>query len=168
MQTIITIDTQKAVSQIGSILYMEGNAASPELPPAMRAQIQDATNDENRLLLDMYLDTAAANLREALLAYVTQDSGQRAAMPATADQPHPERPMRYSLNLPDGIAQTTVATLGQLMHNYVVNYVVAAWLTMTYPPKADYYHQLAMQGLLDIDAALTHRTRPIRRTMHPF
>jgi len=72
------------------------------------------------------------------------------------------------LLLPDDFSQTTVTLLARLVHELLVCTVMADWLSITYPEKAETWSVKAEAAETEMRAMLNARCGRIRRTQSPF
>ena len=126
--------------------------------------IQDIGDEGNIDRVSRVLSLAVAQVREMLYVYTS-----RAVLHTDLDNGLKE-PQTYGivLGLPQGFSQTSLNLLEKLIHEYLVCRVLADWLSMTWPEKAQMWAVKAEQAREEIAPVMQRRSTPIRRRGHPF
>lgn len=163
----LTFLREQLLYDIKNIAYVEGDVLSDEAQHS-KHQVQDIGEDGNIDRVTRMLDLALAHCVEALYPFskVDVESG------VVLDDTLTETPT-YTVNLlvPDDFSDTTAKYLEQLIHNLLVYYVLADWMSIANVanPKSAANWAAKAQDLEDeIKSKLNARTGRVRKFQSPF
>lgn len=79
-------------------------------------------------------------------------------------------PYQYviEMNLPDGFSMTTVELIKHLIHDYMVDRVMADWMSITNPKSQANWEDKLQRTKTKVQTALMSRRGHTRRRLHPF
>ena len=133
----------------------------------IRSHVQDICEEGNIDRVNRMLDMAHAECVELLFAYTKE-----AIEPITWEdnEPRCECCGVYSIEMfmPESFSQTTVTLLKNCVHDYMVDYVLADWLSSVDANVAAKWTARCEEMKEKIGEAVNFRVRPVRRTLRPF
>lgn len=163
----LTFLREQLLYDIKNIAYVEGDVLSDEAQHS-KHQVQDIGEDGNIDRVTRMLDLALAHCVEALYPFskVDVESG------VVLDDTLTETPTyTVTLLVPDDFSDTTAKYLEQLIHNLLVYYVLADWMSIANVanPKSAANWAAKAQDLEDeIKSKLNARTGRVRKFQSPF
>lgn len=147
--------------------YIEGDIMDPKNPRNGHAQHQvfDVGQDGNVDRVTRSLNIAHSKCVEMLYPYTKTEI----AMETERDDVLEENPVYLiRMLLPDDFSNSTVDLLKNLIHEYMVCYVLYDWFSMTLPGSALLYKGRMEDLKSDIETAKSIRMKRVRRTLSPL
>lgn len=163
----LTFLREQLLYDIKNLAYVEGDVL-PDEAQHSKHQVQDIGEEGNVDRVTRMLDLALAHCVEALYPFskVDVESG------VVLDDTLTETPTyTVSLLVPDDFSDTTAKYLEQLIHNLLVYYVLADWMSIANVanPKSAANWAAKAQDLEDeIKSKLNARTGRVRKFQSPF
>lgn len=163
----LTFLREQLLYDIKNLAYVEGDVL-PDEAQHSKHQVQDIGEDGNIDRVTRMLDLALAHCVEALYPFskVDVESG------VVLDDTLTETPTyTVTLLVPDDFSDTTAKYLEQLIHNLLVYYVLADWMSIANVanPKSAANWAAKAQDLEDeIKSKLNARTGRVRKFQSPF
>ena len=148
---------------IKNYAYIEGHVIDTE-SNSIRHTIQDVGEAGNVDRVTRVLNLTMSKCREMLYPY-TKNGLRHAERDDTLHEPNV---YGIVLNVPRDFSQTTLDLLENLIHEYLVCEVVADWMSITNPSKAQTWRDKAEGAQREIKANLNARRNRTRRSLHPF
>lgn len=163
----LTFYREQLLYDIKNLAFVEGDVLSDEAQHS-KHQVQDIGEDGNIDRVTRMLDLALARCRERLYPYtkVPVESGE------TLDDVLMDYEI-YTIDMlvPDDFSTTTVKYLEQLIHNLLVYYVLADWMSIANvanPKSASNWAAKAQDLEDEIKSRLNARTGRVRKFQSPF
>lgn len=130
-----------------------------------RHQVMDIVEDGNVDRVTRVLNLTMAEIREALYPYTKEqaESGDTRDDALTEVEEY-----TVSMLVPDSFSKTTQTYLEQLIHELLVDRVMADWLSITYPEKEAMWLRKADEVLRKIRIAKNFRIGKKLRPLHPW
>jgi len=170
----LTFKRSELLYDIKNYAYVEGDVMKTGQEHD-RHQVMDIGEDGNIDRVTRMLDLAFAHCVEECYPYtkipVSEEqtgTGQDGYDMVTDDELKESDSYVMRLLLPDDFSQTTVTLLARLVHELLVCTVMADWLSITYPEKAETWSVKAEAAETEMRAMLNARCGRIRRTQSPF
>lgn len=163
----LTFYREQLLYDIKNLAYVEGDVLSDEAQHS-KHQVQDIGEEGNIDRVTRMLDLALAHCVEVLYPFskVDVESG------VVLDDTLTETPTyTVTLLVPDDFSDTTAKYLEQLIHNLLVYYVLADWMSIANVanPKSAANWAAKAQDLEDeIKSKLNARTGRVRKFQSPF
>lgn len=163
----LTFLREQLLYDIKNIAYVEGDVL-PDEAQHSKHQVQDIGEDGNIDRVTRMLDLALAHCVEALYPFskVDVESG------VVLDDTLTETPTyTVTLLVPDDFSDTTAKYLEQLIHNLLVYYVLADWMSIANvanPQSAANWAAKAQDLEDEIKSKLNARTGRVRKFQSPF
>lgn len=163
-KVILLFDRESLLYDIANIAYVEGDVMQAD-DPHDKHQVIDITQDGNVDRVTRLLDLAHATCVDYLYPYTkidVEDGTELDDLFAEADT------YRIEMSVPKAFSATTAKLLEQLIHEYMVAYVLCDWLSVTYPAASEKWAAKA-QGLLEeVKRKVNSRTGVLTRPLRPF
>lgn len=155
------------IYDIGNYAYIEADIIDPRNPRNDHAQHQvfDVVQDGNIDRVTRSLDLAHSKCVELLYPYTKTKVPEK----SERDDILKENPVYLiEMVVPDDFSDSTVSLLENLVHEYLICYVLYDWFMMTLPGSAAAYRNKMSDLESEIATAKSIRMRRVRRTMSPF
>lgn len=160
----LLFDRESLLYDIGNIAYVEGDVMQTEDPHA-KHQVIDVTEDGNVDRVTRMLDVAHATCVDFLYPYTKSEIEEGTELD---DLFRESGTYKIEMTVPQQFSATTANLLEKWIHEYMVCYVLADWLAITYPAAAEKWGVKA-QGLLDeAKKRINSRTGVLTRPLRPF
>ena len=154
----ITLQVSELVYDIQNKTYLTGKSRREGNNHEQVANMQANDDDENANQILRSVGMAFARLRTQLAEYLeTEGSSAGNELMAMTDN------LTLSLHMPSNYNRSTVTTIAEAAHQYVVAMAVNDWFTITNKADAADYGALAAQSLAVISEAAHRRLRPKRK-----
>lgn len=130
-----------------------------------RHQVVDMVEDGNVDRVTRVLNLAVAECREILYPYTKVEvEGEESRNDVLAEVPE------YVIRMlvPDDFSKTTVTFLEQLIHELLVDRIMADWMSLTKPEDKAVWEEKAEAVIGKINSCKNYRTGKVRRPLHPF
>lgn len=161
IEVSFTFDTSELMYDIKNYAYIEGNIMPDD---ERKYQVRDIDEDSNKYRVIRVLNLAYAECVEMLYPYTKTDINF-----AEKDN---------FLELPDvfriemiancGFSQTTINILSLLIHEYMVNRVIADWLSINKPESQSNWEVKLEETRYKIKSTISNRRGPVKRRLQPF
>lgn len=158
---------EELLYDIANMAYVEGDI-TPAQDSHERHQIQDVVEDGNIDRVLRKIDLAVDACTEALYPYTKTEIDLEESREDTLES---EGDYYIGLMLPTDFSKTTVNYLEKLIHEYIVCYVLADWMSITNirnTQSAVNWSAKLEETKDEMQRALFTRYRRIRRTSSPF
>ena len=126
--------------------------------------VQDVGEEGNVNRVTRLLDLTVAQCKELLYPYTKNEISNHELDNVLKEQPT----YGIVLSLPADFSQTTLNLLSKLIHEYIVCYTVADWMSITNPAKAETWAVKAEDMERQIRVALHSRVNRVRRRLSVF
>lgn len=138
---------------IGNYAYIEGDVMPADGDKARRIVI-DVNEDENRAVVDRYLELAIAEVRNMLHPYVSRPVIHNSMEDDLLEEKH-----NYCvwMVVPSEFADTSLELLKPLIHEYLVSRVLHKWLSLTNYARTGAWEEILLDLERRIRATATKR-----------
>lgn len=156
-----TFNTSELMYDIKNYAYIEGNIMPDD---EKKFQVRDIAEDGNSDRVTRVLNLAHAECMEMLYPYTKSE------VITHKKDSNLELPDCYviDVNLPIGFSQTTINMLSILIHEYMVNRVVADWLSINKPESQANWEFKLEETRYKIKSTISNRRGPVKRRLQPF
>lgn len=137
----------------------------PEDQEHAKRQIIDIAQDGNIDRVNRVIDLAFAYCVEVLFPYTKIECNKQEYRD---NELAGECIYITQLSLPQEFSRTTIDFISKLIHEFIVYYVMADWLSLTYPAMSAVWAEKLSSVIKDIKARLNARCGRVRRTQSPF
>lgn len=163
----LTFLREQLLYDIKNIAYVEGDVL-PDDAQHSKHQVQDIGDEGNVDRVTRMLDLALARCREHLYPYTKEpvEGGE-----SLDDVLEDTETYTIDMLVPDDFSTTTVKYLEQLIHNLLVYYVLADWMSIANvanPQSAANWAAKAQDLEDEIKSKLNARTGRVRKFQSPF
>lgn len=163
----LTFLREQLLYDIKNLAYVEGDVL-PDDAQHSKHQVQDIGEDGNVDRVTRMLDLALARCREHLYPYtkVPVEGGE-----LFDDVLEETEAYTIDMLVPDDFSSTTITYLEQLIHNLLVYYVLADWMSIANvanPKSAANWAAKAQDVEDEIKGRLNARTGRVRKFQSPF
>lgn len=163
IEVVLGFGRKELLYDIRNYAYIEGHVMQTD-NVHQEHMVQDVGEEGNIDRENRILDLAVSQCKEMLYPY-TKNSISRHAL---HDELKEQDSYGIVLRLPADFSQTTVNLLERLIHEYIVDYAVADWMSITNPQKEETWAVKAADMEERIRTALVSRTGRIRRKPSVF
>ena len=163
----LTFLREQLLYDIKNIAYVAGDVLPDEAQDS-KHQVQDIGEDGNIDRVTRMLDLALSRCREKLYPYTKTEVVSGTVL---NDVLTDTSTYRIDLLVPDDFSDTTVKYLEQLIHNLLVYYVLADWMSitnLTNPGSAANWAAKAKDIEDEIKGSLNGRIGRVRKFQSPF
>lgn len=162
INVLLQFKRDELLYDIKNYAYIEGHIMPSETQEQVRHTIQDIGEEGNVDRITRLLNLGVSKCKEIMYPYT-----KREIYKDILDDTLREPPVYgIVLDLPDGFSQTTVFLLEKLVHEYLVCYAVADWLSITNGSKAEVWLAKADEAESSIRTALNSRRNKVRIKPH--
>ena len=130
-----------------------------------RHQVMDIVEDGNVDRVTRVLNLVMSEIREALYPYTRTDANDGDSRVDTLTE---VEEYTVSMLVPDAFSSTTQTYLENLIHELLVDRVMADWCSITYPEKEMTWRVKAEEALRNINKAKNFRMGKKLRPLHPW
>lgn len=157
----LTFNTSELMYDIKNCAYIEGNIMPDD---EKKFQVRDIAEDGNNDRVTRVLNLAHAECVEMLYPYTKMDvsSAEKDNILELPDI------FKIDMNVNSGFSQTTINMLSILIHEYMVNRVVADWMSINKPESQANWEFKLEETRYKIKSAIVHRQGMIKRRLQPF
>ena len=157
----LTFNTSELMYDIKNYAYIEGNIMADD---ERKFQVTDIAEDGNKDRVTRMLNLAHAECVEMLYPYTKMD------ISSTEKDNFLELPdiFRIEMIANCGFSQTTINILSLLIHEYIVNRVVADWLSINKPESQANWEVKLEDSRYKIKSTISNRRGPVKRRLQPF
>lgn len=160
----LTFSRDALLYDIGNYAYIQGDAMPTADAPAQQ-KIIDLTQEGNIDRVTRILDLAHAECVEKLFPYTK--------VMCDVEEERDNELVETSeyvvmMAVPHDCSKTTINLIAKLIHEYMVYYVMADWLSLTYPALSAVWADKLSSVAKDIRTRLDARCGRVRRTLSPF
>lgn len=163
IEAVLGFKREQLLYDIKNYAYIEGDVMSNDNLHAKHT-VQDVGEEGNVDRITRVLDLTVAQCRELLYPFAKNEISKHELNDVLAEQPT----YGIVLSLPDDFSQTTLNLLSKLIHEYIVCYAVADWMSIANPPKAATWALKAEDMETQIRIALHSRVKKVRRRLSVF
>ncbi len=149
---------------ISNIAYVEADVMKEDAPHE-RHQVFDITQDGNVDRVTRILDLVHSQCVEALYPYTKDECEDGTELNNNFDETDT---YQIVMSVPQQFSATTARYFEQLIHEYMVDMVLAEWLMITKPESAANWASKATAILEEIKSKLNARSGRILRPLRPF
>lgn len=164
LNVTMTFSREAILDDIKNLAYVEADllGAENEHGSHMVADIGEDGNVERTVSV---IDLLMAKCGELLYGYTKEDitGGEE----RNNDYSDEER-YTFKMLMPKTMSKTTLNYMAKLIHEWVVNGVLANWLSITYPEGAAKWAGASGELEAELRKCLNRRTRPTVRKLSPF
>lgn len=153
----LTLSIAELIYDVQNKTYLTGKSRRTGSNHEEVANMQANDDDENANQILRSIAMAFATLKTKLGEYLEIDETG-----ASNEAQSPEGNLKITLNMPSNYNTSTVKTLAEAAHQYVVAVAIADWFTITNKPDAADYTASAAASLLVLSEAAHKRLRPLR------
>lgn len=153
----ISLDVAELVYDIQNKTYLTGKSRRDGANHEEVANMQANDDDENANQILRSISMAFATLKTKLGEYLEIQEGG-----ATDDPMGSDEPLTLNLHMPSNYNTSTVTTIAEAAHQYVVAVAVSDWFTITNKKDAADYVSVANASLAVLSEAAHRRLRPRR------
>lgn len=154
----ITLSIPELVYDIQNKTYLTGKSRRTGSNHEEVANMQANDDDENANQILRSISMAFATLRTKLSEYLDIDES------GATDEPQKSTgELSLTMNMPSNYNTSTVKTLAEAAHQYVVAVAIADWFTITDKTDAADYSRSATSALQILSEAAHKRLRPERK-----
>lgn len=159
-----TFSRDALLYDIGNYAYIQGDAM-PTADASAKQKIIDLTQEGNIDRVTRILDLAHAACVEELFPYtkVVCDVEEERDNELIESAEYV-----IIMAVPQDFSKTTINFIAKLIHEYMVYYVMADWLSLTYPAMSAVWAEKLSMVAKDIRTRLNARCGRVRRTQSPF
>lgn len=149
---------------IGSMFYVEGDLAERDTGTEHH-QVIDGIVGENVNRIIRMLNLCQTKLVELLYPFVKSENEQIELRDNTLTSDYS---YCFSLTIPDGFAESSVNRLNELMHQYMVCYAVADWLSITKAGAEAKWNEKCAYLEQEMRSTINRRMKRVRRSLTPW
>lgn len=163
----LTFLREQLLYDIKNIAYVAGDVLPDEAQDS-KHQVQDICEDGNIDRVTRMLDLALSRCREKLYPYTKTEVVSGTVL---NDVLTDTSTYRIDMLVPDDFSDTTVQYLEQLIHNLLVYYVLANWMSIANkadPKAAVYWAGMADSVEEEMKNNLNARIGRVRKSQTPF
>lgn len=160
----ITLLASELLYDIGSMCYVEGDLAEHLTGKEMH-QIIDGVVGENLNRITRALHLCQTKLVELLYPYCKSDSEQ---VELRDNELVEEYSYDFTLKVGKDFAESSVNRLSALLHDYMVSYAVADWLSITKPGAEEKWLLKCANGEQEMKSTINRRMKRVRRSLSPW
>lgn len=153
----ISLDVAELVYDIQNKTYLTGKSRRDGANHEQVANMQANDDDENANQILRSVAIAFATLKTKLAEYLEIKESGASNEPMTGDDT-----LELNLKMPSNYNTSTVKTLAEAAHQYVVAMAIADWFTITDKADAADYIKTAATSLAILSEAAHKRVRPKR------
>ena len=157
----LTFNTSELMYDIKNYAYIEGNIMADD---ERKFQVTDIAEDGNKDRVTRMLNLAHAECVEMLYPYTKMDVSS-AEIDNILELPDI---FKIDMNANSGFSQTTINMLSILIHEYMVNRVVADWMSINKPESHANWEIKLEDTRYKIKSAISYRQGMIKRRLQPF
>lgn len=163
-QVDIILYRKSLLYDIANIAYIVADSA-PELDEKIRSVINDICEEGNVDRVTRILNRAYNDLLNRLYAYTKE----RVLEESKIDDLFSE-PLEYKIRMmvPEDFSKTTVSALGEYLHEYIVDIVLAEWLSITKKDEVATWQEKADAALGRARSMINDRVGVIQRKLSVF
>lgn len=158
---VVMLRRGELVYDIRNCCYIEGHVM-PEDADETRHTVQDVGEEGNVDRVTRMLDLAHAELVERLLPMTRRELDD----PLVTNRLAERGVYGVVLEVGRDFSQSTLNLLGKLIHEAMVSWVVADWMSITNPGKADVWRAKADELLTRVSGVKGHRVGRLRIRPH--
>lgn len=162
-EAVLGFKRSQLLYDIKNYTYIEGHIMQTDNLHAQHT-VQDVGEDGNVDRITRVLDLTVAQCKELLYPYTKNEISKHELDNVLKEQPT----YGIVLSLPADFSQTTLNLLVKLIHEYIVCYAVADWMSITNPAKAAIWAVKAADMERQIRVALHSRINRVRRRLSVF
>lgn len=163
VEAVLGFKRSQLLYDVRNYAYIEGHIMPTDNLHAQHT-VQDVGEDGNVDRVTRMLDLTVAQCRELLYPFTKSEIGNHELDDVLKEQ----AAYGIVLSLPTDFSQTTLNLLEKLIHEYIVCYTVADWMSITNPAKADTWAAKAEDMESQIRVALHGRVNRYRRRLSVF
>lgn len=163
-QVDITLYRNSLLYDISNIAYIVGDSI-PDLDDKVRSAITDICEEGNIDRITRIMNRAYNDLLNLLYAYTKE----RVLEENRVDNLFSE-PVEYKIRMmvPEDFSKTTVSALSECLHEYIVNIVIADWLSITKKDEMSTWQEKADIVLGRAKNIINDRVGAIKRKLSVF
>lgn len=160
----VTLYVGELVYDIQDKTYLTGRSRQTGTNHEAVADMQADDDDENANQVVRSIQNAFGTLKTKLSEWLVEDATTATdeLLSTDGDGSKSGKALALELLMPVNYNDSTLETVGDAMHQYVVNMAVGDWFTITNKADATDYYTLAGSNLETIREALNKRVRPRR------
>jgi hypothetical protein len=162
-EATITLRTDDLLYAVANCAYITGDTMEQDDEHG-RHMVFDLTQKGNIDRVRSMLDMAYARSVESLYPYCKSPVEDGLELGATEERDA----YLYELSLPKGVSKSSLLLLRELLKEYMLDKVLADWLSITYPSAAENWQQKLSRTEDEIRAVMSLRAHPVKRRMSPF
>lgn len=160
----VTLEVKEIVFDVMNKTHLTGQARRAANPEAYEATayMQASEDDESSYQLRRSINNAFSKLKVELGEYLNEDAST--ANNRIKNEVDNDGQLKLTFLLPSNFNNSACDSLGGGMHEYIVDYAIFDWFTITNKADAADYLKLADTALAQARQALYKRERPERPT----
>lgn len=160
----LTFSRDALLYDIGNYAYIQGDAM-PTADAQAKQKIIDLTQEGNIDRVTRILDLAHTACVEVLFPYtkIACDIEETRSNELVEGAEYV-----VTMSVPHSFSKTTIDLIAKLIHEYMVYYVMADWLSLTYPAMSTVWTEKLSTVAKEIRTRLNARCGRVRRTQSPF
>ena len=156
----ITLYMSELIYDVQNKTYLTGRSRSTGKNHEEVAHMQANDDDENANQIARSIGNAFANMKTQLSEFI-QSAGTTANNQLISQTTN----LSVELVMPSNFNQAVNDTVSTAMHQYLVNYAIGDWFTITNKNDAGDYVALAAANIEEIRNAINKRVRPTRTSV---
>lgn len=153
----IRLDVKEMVYDVQNKTYLTGKSRRDGNNHERVANMQANDDDDNANQIMRSISMACSNLYNVLGEYISAADNK-----GTNELPEATGEIVYMLTMPSNYNRSTVATIAEACHRYVVASAIADWFTITNKADAQDYVAESKNCLVLISEAVSRRERPVK------
>lgn len=163
MKVTLVFDRAQLLYDIGNCAFIEGEAVA-QVDAHQRHTVQDAVEGGNRDRVLRVVELAIAKCRDMLYPYAKSEiSGDY-----LENDPDNADAYVIELDVPAGVASSSLELLEKSVHEYATARAVADWMSITNPQKAELWLMKTSEAEREVKLSMNTRMRRVRRGVAPF
>lgn len=163
VEAVLGFKREQLLYDIRNYAYIEGHVMQTD-NLHLQHTVQDVGEEGNVDRVTRMLDLTMAQCKEMLYPFTKNEISNHELDDTLKEQDV----YGIVLSLPSDFSQTTLNLLGKLIHEYIVSYTVADWMSITNPAKAETWGAKATDMENQIRVALHSRVGRYRRKLSVF
>lgn len=160
----ITLLSSELLYDIGSMCYVEGDLEE-HMTGKQLHQIMDSVVGENLNRITRALHLCQTKIVELLYPFCKSESEP---VELRDNELVEEYSYDFTLKVAPDFAESSVNRLSALLHDYMVSYVVADWLSITKPGAEEKWLLKCANSEQELKSTINRRMKRVRRRMSPW
>ena len=160
----IALLSSELLYDIGSMCYVEGDLAERDTGKDMH-QVIDGIVGENKNRILRMLNLSVTKLCELLFPFCKSETEK---LELRDDALIEEYSYGFTLQVPNDFSESSVNRLTALMHEYMVSFVMADWMSITKPGAEEKWLMKCATTEQEMRSTINRRMKRVRRSLNPW